>query len=327
LTSFDDAALSNLERKISEKIDALSSPESIDVGHKSRIFPIWQKYIAVAASIAVLFLVGRMAFKENMPLLNSPRMESPSPKTAVPPAGSQPAPELKKSTTQNQPNVIAAPPSTASEGKSNVAVQKGTAGRQMDVRLIEERKSESKDALTQEPAVEQHVTGKMKPVATDKDAAVSIAPAAGEEEKGNVSPEKSGQDLGKAIEVQGIATTSAPLPNEKPALKDQLYDGVAQKIRGARKGLDFNVDTGAGPLQSSYVQAINANINRGPEKEGHRFAAANAARRTGANEPARQPQSSLPAELRALRHLSAVAAAGALCRWRQNERFIAKADH
>lgn len=79
LHEFDDAAMAKLEREINERIATLpSSRDQAPV--KRNIFALWPRYAAVAASVAVLFLAGRMAYKEFL----SPTIESPKRLQAIP---------------------------------------------------------------------------------------------------------------------------------------------------------------------------------------------------------------------------------------------------
>lgn len=69
LSDFDDEVLGRLERNIMDNLDndrtaapEMESGESID--SQKKIVPLWQRFVTIAASIAVLFLVGKMAFEE-----------------------------------------------------------------------------------------------------------------------------------------------------------------------------------------------------------------------------------------------------------------------
>ncbi len=80
LPDFDNALMERLEQNIMSGLDseevAPAETESIDIPPK-KIIPIWQRYLSIAASIAVFFLVGKMAFEETkdkdlMPVQSKP---------------------------------------------------------------------------------------------------------------------------------------------------------------------------------------------------------------------------------------------------------------
>ncbi|MCK5125045.1 MAG: zf-HC2 domain-containing protein [candidate division Zixibacteria bacterium] len=81
LPEFDDAILAKLEQNIMGNLENSGEESSTVFTSKlseRKIIPIWQKYIAVAASVAVLFLAGRLAWKD----IDSPQssiMHSPAP--------------------------------------------------------------------------------------------------------------------------------------------------------------------------------------------------------------------------------------------------------
>ncbi|MEZ5358661.1 MAG: zf-HC2 domain-containing protein [Candidatus Zixiibacteriota bacterium] len=69
LQDFDEALLAKLEHNIMDNLDAkvVKLPEFDDIAHEEpqkKIIPVWQRYVTIAASIAVFFLVGKMAFDE-----------------------------------------------------------------------------------------------------------------------------------------------------------------------------------------------------------------------------------------------------------------------
>jgi len=88
MPDFDDDLMDTLEKRIIDSIEAL--PESSDElplrRSQAKPIPIWYRYTAVAASIVLIMLVGRMAIEESsdrlfeypQPAMESPRMVSPS---------------------------------------------------------------------------------------------------------------------------------------------------------------------------------------------------------------------------------------------------------
>jgi len=276
LNDFDDAVLSDLERKIADKIEALPAPEAVDDVHKSRIFPIWQKYIAVAASIAVLFLVGRMAFKENVPPLNSPTLEAPAVRSTTP-VDTQPAQQLINSQMPIQPH--ATPPSAGRDikGDKNAARYEKESGKDEDVHIIDNRsitgmRKAADEKLQNAPAVE----GKLKKAVQNDQAAEAASPAGNVVQNDAQPPKTVGQseiDVNNAP-PPGVTTTSL-IPEEKPASKVPAYSQTVRKITGARSGSQYlidNVNVG-GSLQSSYQEAVKSYIQSSPVKGGQGFAA------------------------------------------------------
>lgn len=66
VTDFDDALMEKLESRIAADIERL--PESAEEARpvKARIIPMWYRYAAIAASFIIVFLAGRMAFRDSM---------------------------------------------------------------------------------------------------------------------------------------------------------------------------------------------------------------------------------------------------------------------
>ena len=89
LPDFDAALMDELTEKIHDRLDKLPATAKSPRETRPRIFPIWYQYAAVAASIAVVFLVGRMAWKESgSPFLNG-RTQTFNAITAPPPAADE----------------------------------------------------------------------------------------------------------------------------------------------------------------------------------------------------------------------------------------------
>ncbi len=64
LPDFDDKLMDSLAGRIMDGIDE-PKPVADEDGPKPRAIPIWYRYVAVAATIVIVFLAGRMAFKES----------------------------------------------------------------------------------------------------------------------------------------------------------------------------------------------------------------------------------------------------------------------
>jgi hypothetical protein len=289
LNDFDDAVLSDLERKIADKIEALPAPGVVNGAHKSRIFPLWQKYVAVAASIAVLFLVGRMAFKENVPPLNSPTLEAPAVRSTSP-IDAQPAPELKNTATPIQQLTPPPSPSRGVTQDKRAVRQAKEAGKDENVQMMGSSKPGTREAaddkLQNAPADE----GKLKKTVQKDQAAEAVPPASPSIQKNATSYKATDQSGTSANESSGggVSTTSLTDEGKQPP-NIQLKDKLAQTNIGKRSGIDFNVthptsvkNSGIdvnlvksdGSLQSSYVEAVNSYINKKvSEKESHRLAA------------------------------------------------------
>lgn len=71
IPDFDDELMDSLTGRIMDSID---EPEAVreKTRPKPKVIPIWYRYVAVAASIVIVFLAGRMAFKETGGNLLSP---------------------------------------------------------------------------------------------------------------------------------------------------------------------------------------------------------------------------------------------------------------
>jgi hypothetical protein len=61
---FDDALMDELTDRITAGLESIEDTGEEKPARKPKIIPMWYKYVAVAASIAVVFFAGRMAFKE-----------------------------------------------------------------------------------------------------------------------------------------------------------------------------------------------------------------------------------------------------------------------
>ena len=64
MSDFDEDILDRLEQRIRDGIDEVSTFDEKIEPKRARIIPIWYRYVAVAASVLLVFLVGRMAFKD-----------------------------------------------------------------------------------------------------------------------------------------------------------------------------------------------------------------------------------------------------------------------
>lgn len=253
LTDFDDAALSDLDRRIAEEIDALPEPETIKVTGKSRIFPIWQKYVAVAASIAVLFLVGRMAFKENIPSLNSPTMQAPTPK-AVSPA---------IDTSSQKPTPTSITGGKRIEEEENLPA-KGIMPHKKDAerQSIDARVRQPKNALTQNQAMPARDVGKMKATESKQEIPAPATPAVRVMEKDTAQTEERGGLHNLAIEVQGIET-SAPSATQKAATETQSDEMSEPLIKPVNTPVGSEAITKVESLCSAYQRALAAHLGSG----------------------------------------------------------------
>lgn len=82
LPDFDEAVLSQLEQRINSEIDKLPPPLKKKQWQGFKIIPIWYRYAAVAASIVIIFLIGRATIRESilqMSKTNQPVQTSPAP--------------------------------------------------------------------------------------------------------------------------------------------------------------------------------------------------------------------------------------------------------
>ncbi len=61
---FDDVLMEGLSERIAVGIENIEDTKVKPVERKSKIIPIWYRYVAVAASIVVVFFAGRTAFRE-----------------------------------------------------------------------------------------------------------------------------------------------------------------------------------------------------------------------------------------------------------------------
>jgi len=68
---FDDEMMDSLTGRIMDGIDAAPASTG-ETASEPKVIPIWYRYVAVAASIVIVFLAGRMAFKESGGNLLSP---------------------------------------------------------------------------------------------------------------------------------------------------------------------------------------------------------------------------------------------------------------
>ncbi|MEE9443394.1 MAG: zf-HC2 domain-containing protein [candidate division Zixibacteria bacterium] len=64
LPEFEDEILDNLENSIMSNLEDKPSRKASQEQHAAKIIPVWRKYLAVAATIAVFFLAGRIAYQE-----------------------------------------------------------------------------------------------------------------------------------------------------------------------------------------------------------------------------------------------------------------------
>ena len=81
---FDDAEMDKLSDRIAAGIEMLDDIETEPIERKARIIPIWYRYVAVAASVAIIFFAGRMAFMENGMEPTRHRFIMPAPETSEP---------------------------------------------------------------------------------------------------------------------------------------------------------------------------------------------------------------------------------------------------
>jgi len=74
---FEESALDDLSHRIEDVVDDLDKTEDREKSPRRRIIPVWYRYAAVAASIAVVFFVGRMAFKDTGQIMQKHELPSP----------------------------------------------------------------------------------------------------------------------------------------------------------------------------------------------------------------------------------------------------------
>jgi CHASE3 domain sensor protein len=76
MPEFEDSILDELESRISNQLDSLPERKEATKEKKARIVPVWYRYTTVAASIVIVIMIGRVAFKDVERELLSPESET-----------------------------------------------------------------------------------------------------------------------------------------------------------------------------------------------------------------------------------------------------------
>lgn len=103
-TDFDNNLMDELSGRINAGVNEIGEIGETPGGRTAKIIPVWYRYAAIAASFAIVFFVGRMAFKETAPdlkrhqMMSAPKMHSPSIYYDVSPEVDKPVPVESEST-------------------------------------------------------------------------------------------------------------------------------------------------------------------------------------------------------------------------------------
>ena len=128
LPDFDEAVLSELEQRINREISKLPVASKKKRFEGFRIIPVWYRYAAVAASVAIIFLVGRATFRESMQ--QTPGAGAPVPiQMSNPPVLEAAPPQME----QNKPS--------PTEAKGVVAKRKAVSSMEKPVKVSTETSS------------------------------------------------------------------------------------------------------------------------------------------------------------------------------------------
>ena len=77
IEDIDDRLLDRLERRIMSEIETPVDKKSIVQDGKKKVIPIWYRYVAVAASLVLVFMVGKMAYDDYFLRLFEPPQPTP----------------------------------------------------------------------------------------------------------------------------------------------------------------------------------------------------------------------------------------------------------
>jgi hypothetical protein len=270
LPDFDDAILTDLETGIQEKLKTLEQPT---VG-KPRVIPIWYRYAAVAASLAIVFLAGRMAFREAGEPLPGAKSKG------LVPEIKQVSPALSPTVTEESSDAREkkAPPFPPQAGSAPLIVGETTSvkGVQKGVMMKEEPPAEtvvSESAVTDQavppatmPAQETFglpIPAPAQPTLTgviEETTGVQVRPPLGEKTVSGVQPPSS-LEKNIAAPPQGAKDKAAPPPADQgAAVVTPLVEGAGQE---AEKSTLSIADTGVvlkdvDSLEAFYHALISA---------------------------------------------------------------------
>lgn len=224
IPDFDDKLMDSLTGRIMDSIKE-SKPIAEENRPKSRVIPIWYRYVAVAASIVIVFLAGRMAFKESGGNLLSPpaRYEIMAPAaedTMMPYQESERAAEGIKNA---KPKSVSPPKiqTPAGEQKSAPAITEENA--------VEAHSSPVPSENIEElpaPATIETPPPAEKPTARQKSQATADMVQKQLQEKSSAKSESRGKISGRVVD----AKTGEPL------------FGVSVRIQGTTIGAKSNID-------------------------------------------------------------------------------------
>lgn len=207
LPDFDEAVLSQLEQRINREISKLPVVSKKKRWESFRIVPVWYRYAAVAASVAIIFLVGRMAFRESLPQIrsiNPPVQGSPAPvRMNTAPTEEKLPPEKNELSLDKAQSTAAKKKAVAPEAKPSGAATEN---------LPEEAAGELKEMSTASPDMS-------KDVSIDRLSDVTPASAGSEIEQSKTGVSKS------AVSSGVVADSKMPAYEAEPdtAIIDTTY--------------------------------------------------------------------------------------------------------
>jgi len=221
---FDDNLMDTLAGRIMAGIDK-PKPAAEESRPSPRVIPVWYRYVAVAASIVIVFLAGRMAFKESGGKLLSPpaRYEMMTPAaedTMMPYQESEGAAEQKE---------MAKPQVSPSSGMTQPAGEEKSAAATREKRVEQSNERQAPASETVDLPAPATIES---PLLTEEPAAeIDHQPAA------EIARKKSPSEPGKKSESPGkIAGRIVDAKTGEP-----LY-GVVVQLKGTTIGAKSNLD-------------------------------------------------------------------------------------
>lgn len=281
MDAIDDSMLEKLERRIQADIDRLPTVNIEAKPKTGRVIPVWYRYVAVAASLVLMFMIGRAFYK------SGGLDETPSGQDA----------RTKQSA---RPPMMATQPASipVSTKPDTVVSETATGGGESDRDIVTRTKpAESKKELTVKTGVPVSITGKKKGIAVekppspvpqsaeairiverdemagisrDKEAArngyadagkVMVAPS---EDKQQAVKTDNGTVADRAISTEGnLKSMKVDVPTETGSrIKEPRSMATADEKRGADENIDIDADAvstierKAGQLKAQAVQEL-----------------------------------------------------------------------
>jgi len=234
MPDFDEALMADLSARIEAGIEE-TEKEGAGSSRKAKIIPVWYSYVAVAASIAIVFFVGRMAFKETGADLQRHQLPKAAPEIIM----QQPAPEVP-SQAEEPVEPPAEPKSKGRAEMHQVAMPKPVTD--------EEQETGDKSFSREKASTPSEVTGSGKEEDWAQEALIQSPTAvADESEISNTEAGKKGQAAAKEEVYDDFSAYDVP---EASIITGKITDGktgeplvgATVQLEGTSKGARTDFD-------------------------------------------------------------------------------------